>query len=117
MILYNQELMKPGISVKELVSKLWDTPPEYFQNRYTVVIHGVGMADEYPAIYDKQDVDASNLYCQNLVLEPGMCFSVEAYIGEENGPVGVKMENQIVITQDGYQILSDFPFEKELMLL
>ena len=116
MILYNQELLKPGISIKELIPQLWDTPSAYFKNRYTCVIHGVGMADEYPAIYDKQELDA-NLYCQDLILEPGMCLSVEAYIGEENGPVGVKMENQIVINENGSQILSDFPFEQDLMLL
>ena len=59
-ILYNQELMKPYITVKELLPKLWKIPQEYYKNRYICVIHGVGMMDEFPAISDQYDPEADH---------------------------------------------------------
>ena len=44
-----------------------------------------------------------------------MAICVESYIGAEGGCDGVKLEEQIVVTRDGYQKLSTFPFERELL--
>ena len=49
------------------------------------------------------------------MLEPGMTICVESYIGEVGGDEGVKLEQQVLITEKGYQQLSTFPFEPELM--
>jgi Xaa-Pro aminopeptidase len=50
------------------------------------------------------------------VVEPGMTLCVESYIGEEGGREGVKLEQQLLITDDGQELLSTFPFEPALLL-
>jgi Xaa-Pro aminopeptidase len=48
-------------------------------------------------------------------LEENMVLCVESYIGAEGGAEGVKLEEQVLLTADGPQILSTFPFEDELL--
>ncbi|NIQ98089.1 MAG: aminopeptidase P family protein, partial [Desulfuromonadales bacterium] len=48
-------------------------------------------------------------------LEPGMCLCVEVYFGEVGGPCGVKLEDQVVITEAGYELLSHYPYDARLM--
>ncbi len=49
------------------------------------------------------------------VLEPGTALCVESYIGEDGGHEGVKLEQQVLITDTGVELLSTFPFEEELL--
>jgi Xaa-Pro aminopeptidase len=49
------------------------------------------------------------------VFEAGMTVCVESYIGAEGGAEGVKLEQQVLIGEDGVQLLSPYPFEEELM--
>jgi hypothetical protein len=44
-----------------------------------------------------------------------MALCIESYIGPENGPEGVKLEQQIITTEAGPELLSTFPFEEELL--
>jgi Xaa-Pro dipeptidase len=44
-----------------------------------------------------------------------MTLCVESYIGAEGGAEGVKLEQQVLITETGVQLLSPYPFEEELM--
>ena len=41
--------------------------------------------------------------------------AVEGYIGEDGGAEGVKLEQQVLITKTGYQLLSTFPLEEQLL--
>ena len=49
------------------------------------------------------------------VVEPGMTICVESYIGEDGGAEGVKLEQQVLITEDGNELISTFPFEAALL--
>ena len=44
-----------------------------------------------------------------------MVLSVEAYIGAEGGREGVKLEEQVVITEKGAEALSCYPYEADLL--
>jgi len=44
-----------------------------------------------------------------------MTLCVESYIGEKDGSEGVKLEQQILITESGNQLMSKFPFEVDLL--
>ena len=50
-IMSNRELLKPGVSFRELTEKGLRLPEEFRQQCYSVMMHGAGLCDEYPAIY------------------------------------------------------------------
>ena len=108
---HNLGLMKPGASFRELSEKSFRQPERFQEQHYPVLAHGVGMSDEWPAIYYPQD--AAFIYDGEL--RPGMTMSVESYVGEVGGREGVKLEQQILITEDGHELLVRFPFEDELL--
>ena len=44
-----------------------------------------------------------------------MTICVESYIGRDGGTEGVKLEEQVLITESGTEMLSEFPFEESLL--
>ncbi len=111
-IMEDMELLKPGLTFKELTFGGNQLDQKYRELQYGVKYHGVGLCDEYPAIYYPEAWE-SNGY--DGVLQPGMCLTAEAYIGEVGGKEGVKLEDQIVITEDGYELLTHFHHDPKLM--
>ena len=107
----NLELMRPGIEFLELTERGYRQPERFRARRYPVMMHGIGMSDEWPAIYYPEDRE----YAYPGVLEPGMCMCVESYVGEVGGSEGVKLEEQVLISEDGHERLSRFPFEEDLL--
>jgi Xaa-Pro dipeptidase len=112
-VYHNMEILKPGLSFKEYSDKAWNIPEKYYDNRYYLSSHGVGMTGEYPYLYHHADYQQAGY---DGIIEPGMTLCVESYIGEKNGSEGVKLEQQILITKNGNELLSDFPFETDLLM-
>ena len=110
-ITVNMELLKPGLTFKELTFGGHQLDSKYRQLQYGVKCHGVGLCDEYPAIMYPEHWESA----YDGVLEPGMALCVEAYIGEVGGKEGVKLENQVVITETGYELLTHYPFDERLL--
>jgi Xaa-Pro dipeptidase len=44
-------------------------------------------------------------------LEPGMVICVESFIGVEGGREGVKLEEQVIITETGVERMTTYPYE------
>ena len=109
---HNMELLRAGTSFREYAERAWTIPERFVTNRYFVSAHGCGMTGEYPYLYHAMDFDESGY---DGVVEPGMTLCVESYIGEEGGREGVKLEQQLLITEDGQELLSTFPFEPALL--
>ncbi len=108
-IQHNIGILKPGMSFREMAEAAWPIPDEYLSNRYTCLIHGVGLADEYPLVKHQMDFAAKGY---DGIIEPGMTLCVEAMIGAEGGKEGVKLEEQVLVTADGVEVLSRYPFEE-----
>jgi Xaa-Pro dipeptidase len=108
----NTELMKPGISFRDLVERSKIPPPDCFPARYGVLYHGVGLADEYPTLPHAADWTDDT---PDGVLEPGMVLCVESYIGRLGGREGVKIEEQVLITDTGNRQLSSYPLDARLL--
>ena len=111
-IAYNLELVRPGASFREIADRTWPLPEEFVANRYSMAMHGIGMTDEWPSIPYPMDWDRVGYDGE---LRPGMTLCVESYLGAEGGVEGVKLEQMVAVTKDGYQLLSTFPFEDELL--
>ncbi len=111
-IMTNMALLKPGMTFRELMERGQPLPERYRDQRYGVMYHGVGMCDEYPSLRYPEDWDDAGY---DGILEPGMCLCVEVYFGEVGGPCGVKLEDQVVITEAGYELLSHYPYDARLM--
>ena len=108
---HNAELLKPGLGFLEMTERSWKIPDAYVSNRYAEIVHGAGMAVEYPLIFYPEDVEASGY---DGVFEENMVVCVESYIGAVGGREGVKLEQPVVITRDGSQALCTYPFEDHL---
>ena len=108
----NLELVKAGVTFKELSAGSWMPPEEFIPHRYTLMAHGIGMGDEWPAIPWPIDWDADGY---DGLLEENMVICIESFIGSVHGGEGVKLEEQVVVTTDGYQRMSTFPFEATLL--
>ena len=70
------------------------------------------LVDEYPDVVHPLDW---NEFTADGVIEENTVLSVESYIGEVGGSEGVKLEEQVLVTADGVQRLSMYPFEDELL--
>ena len=44
-----------------------------------------------------------------------MTVCIESYMGEVGGYEGVKLEQQVLVTETGCELLSTFPFEENLL--
>ena len=108
-IQHNMALLKPGLSFRELTERLLPLADEYVDQRYGVAMHGVGLCDEYPAIRYPQDWDEKGY---DGILKQGMAMCVEALASPVGGCEAVKLEEQVLITEDGCEQLSSYPLEE-----
>jgi Xaa-Pro dipeptidase len=108
---HNLALLRPGLGFLEFAERAFALPQPYRANRYSVVLHGVGLCDEYPAIYYPEDA----AFAYDGVFEAGMTLCLESYIGDRGGPDGVKLEQQVLLTESGAELLSTYPLEPALL--
>ena len=95
---FNMALLRPGVGFREFAEKAWKVPELYAPQRYLGNVHGLGLVDEYPVIPFLEDFPAwgsDGVFVENMVV------SVESYIGELGGPDGIKLEEQVLITERG----------------
>ena len=108
-IMRNMDIIQPGMTYHEFNEKSWRMPEEFWARRYGVAVHGVGLCDEYPAIPTHVDMDNGAGYEGEF--QPGDVLCVESCTGVEGGRECVKLEIQVLVTEDGTKQLDVFPFE------
>ena len=109
---HNMALLKPGLGFRELAEKSWKNPDRFEEFEVGVVVHGIGMCNEYPQVASLKWFDQTGYDGE---FQPGMTVSVESYIGEKGAKEGVKLEEMVRITETGSELVAKFPFEKELL--
>jgi Xaa-Pro aminopeptidase len=110
-IRHNMALLRPGLTFREFSETCWAVPEAFVPNRYMMMVHGVGLVDEYPSIAYVEDYPAwgyDGVFVENMVV------SVESYLGERGGAEGVKLEQQVLITAEGARPFSKSPLEAAL---
>ncbi len=106
-IRHNTQLLRPGVTLKELTFKAMEHDPAEYR-RYSVQYHGVGLADEWPSVYFRDSWAETGV---DGVVEPGQVICVEAYVGRRGQLEGVKLEEQVLVTDTGPEVLSTYPLE------
>ncbi|MEQ9694063.1 dimethylsulfonioproprionate lyase DddP [Shimia sp. SDUM112013] len=111
-IMTNMEMLKPGVNIEEISRNCHRLDDQFQAQKYGCLMHGVGLCDEWPLIaYPDKMVEGAFDY----ELEPGMVLCVEALVSPENGDFSIKLEDQVLITEDGYENLTTYPFDPRLM--
>ena len=113
-VLFNIERLRPGVAFREFAETAWPVPEQFVANRYSMMVHGVGLRGRVSrASPTPQDFAA---WGYDGVFEENMVVSVESYIGEAGGPDGVKLEEQVLITERGAVPFSRSPLVDALQV-
>ena len=111
-IITNMQMLRPGVTIPELTANAHKLDDQFMAQKYGCIMHGVGLCDEWPLVaYPDKAVPGSFDYA----LEPGMVLCVEACIGAVGGDFSIKLEDQVLITENGFENLSAYPFDPALM--
>lgn len=74
------------------------------------IAHGLGIGGHEPPFVTHM---LSKDY--PMKLKPNMYMAVETYAGQPGGTCGVRLEEDLVITETGYEIFSRFPFDERML--
>ena len=111
-IMTNMEMLKPGVNMQDISRNCHKLDDNFQAQKYGCMMHGVGLCDEWPLIaYPDTMVEGAFDY----ELQPGMVLCVEALVSPEKGDFSIKLEDQVLITEDGYENLTTYPFDPRLM--
>jgi Xaa-Pro dipeptidase len=111
-IAVNMDLLKPGVTIRELVHGGHVLDAQYDRQKYSCRMHGVGLCDEWPYVpYPEGWAEGAF----DVALEPGMTLCVEALVSPEGGDFSIKLEEQVLITDTGHENLTTYPFDVALM--
>lgn len=108
---HNLKLIRPGISLLEIQRQAYVPGEEFRDNAYPCILHAVGMCDEYPQV--KYPHRQENPY--DCELQAGMVLCLESYMGAKGERDGVKLEQQLLVTDAGYELISAYPYEESLL--
>ncbi len=108
----NVEIFVPGRSFYEIADLATQMPERYKTYQQPAIAHGSGLCNEFPLIINADKVRVKG---HDGIVEPGMILCVESYAGAPGDREGVKLEQQILITDEGPELLSDLEFQESLL--
>ena len=108
------EAIKPGVTTAE-IARLWPKAEEFgFQNEEAAFAlqygHGVGLA-----IWEKPIFSRLVSLDHPEVIEEGMVFALETFWPARDGWTAARIEEQLVVTKDGCEVITRFPAEDLLV--
>jgi Xaa-Pro aminopeptidase len=109
------ELVRPGMTFDEFAQAAPPLPEEYRAQRYYARAHQAGLEDEGPSIPFIEDLDERNALPADRTIQPNMILCVECYAGEVGAPSGVKLEDQLLVTEHGAEPPCIYPYEERLL--
>jgi Xaa-Pro aminopeptidase len=104
-------LIKPGRTTAEVAS-VWPKAQEFgFPNEEAAFAlqfgHGIGLA-----IWEKPVISRLVSLEHSYELKPGMVFALETFWPSKDGYTAARIEEEIVVTETGHEVLTKFPAEK-----
>jgi len=111
MVKTNIELLQPGITFHELADTAHVPVAPLHTRNNGCVAHGVGLCNEFPLLQTGDNFD--NGY--DGTIEAGMVLCVESLIAPVGAREAVKLEEQVLVTATGPELLSSYPLERRLL--
>ena len=108
------ELIRPGRSTAEVAS-VWPKATEFgFPNEEAAFAlqmgHGIGLA-----IWEKPMISRLVSLDHPHEIKPGMVFALETYWPASDGWNAARIEEEIVVTEKGHEVITRFPAEQLLV--
>ena len=110
------EICKPGMTFEEFCYAAPRLPDKFKEQRYGSMVHQAGLEDEGPGVPYPEDVEERGVRIPERTIRPNMILNLECYAGEVGASFGVKLEDQVLVTEDGCEVLCTFPFEDVLLV-
>lgn len=106
------EIVKPGVTTLDICER-WPTSASYWG--YTTweevtplaVGHGIGLS-----LHDLPFITLPEAQKNPVPLEEGMVIALETWAGKKGGRDGVRLEEDMIVTKDGYEIITKFPIDE-----
>ena len=108
---HNTSLLRPGLSYHDFNRASWRIPDRFVARNYGLAFHGVGMGDEWPSIPTHPSWSTGTFEPPDGELEAGMVVCVESLTALDGEGESVKLETQVLITDDGHIRLDRLPWE------
>lgn len=106
-----KDLVRPGVTCRELADRAPRLPAKYMPQRYEVMIHGIGLEEESPSVAYPGDAQPNG----DRVLAENMALVIELYCGQVGGRDGVKLGDQVVVTSGGIRDLVPYGYSAALL--
>ena len=112
MMYEGMKYLKPGNLANDIFKGFPDSPKYWDYETWPEVTfyafsHGLGLS------LHEMPFTAKHMRKEDeIVLQPGMVIAIENWTGKRGGDHGVRLEENIVITEDGYELLTKYPVGK-----
>ena len=108
------DLVRPGVTTDE-IARVWPEAHEYgFENEMEAFGlqfgHGVGVG-----LHERPIISRLNSLTEPIEIVEGMVFALETYAPASDGRSAARIEEEVVVTAEGPQVITLFPCE-ELMV-
>src|SRR5215468_4785186 len=108
------ELVRPGRTTAEIAS-VWPKAQEFgFPNEEAAFAlqmgHGIGLA-----IWEKPMISRLVSLEHSYEIKPGMVFALETFWPSKDGWSAARIEEEIVVTETGHEVITRFPAEELLV--
>src|SRR6478609_217309 len=108
------ELVKPGVTT-DRIAAVWPTAEELgFPDEQACFGlqfgHGLGVS-----LYEAPMISRVHSLEHPITIEPGMVFALETYCAASDGHSAARIEEEVVVTEDGNRIITKFPAEELLV--
>ncbi|MBA7645063.1 Methionine aminopeptidase 1 [subsurface metagenome] len=107
----SMDAVKPGVTTAD-VARCWPAAEEFgFKDEREAFLlqfgHGVGLS-----IWERPVISRLFSFEHPFTIKEGMTFALETYCSSADGQGAARIEEEVVVTKDGYERLFKFPAEE-----
>ncbi|MBN9605155.1 MAG: aminopeptidase P family protein [Actinomycetales bacterium] len=103
--------IRPGVGSDEVASVLPKATDFGFENELAAFglqfAHGLGLG-----LHERPIISRLNSFADPVELRPGMVFAMETYFPANDGISAARIEEEVVLTESGPEILTKFPAQE-----